>query len=362
MSSPVDFGFLAAPADAPGVSDADLYAGLAESCALHRELGFRTAWLIEHHFSDYYPCPAPTVYMANLAARFPDLALGTCVLVTPWYEPLRLAGELAMLSNLTEQKLYVGLGRGTAKYEYDAFGIDMTEARGRFVEAWRVLELAMSGETFTFEGTYLSVPTPVRIRPTPVRERIDFFGAIGSVSSTGIMAELGLAPMCTSFGTLTPDLLPAWEERAAEVGTAERAASLRPLLVNTIVADTDEEAIAEAREFMPRFMQAQVEHYGAHRVDIGSVRGYEAWLATFERWKQLCDPASIPAWSEAQLIGSPETVSGRVQALADAGFNHIILHTATPGAPREAQHRWSERFAREVAPRFSPAFRATSAA
>ena len=27
-----------------------------------------------------------------------------------------------MLTNMTEQKLYIGLGRGTAKYEYDAFG------------------------------------------------------------------------------------------------------------------------------------------------------------------------------------------------------------------------------------------------
>ena len=49
----VDFGFLAVPADAKGVSDADLYAGLLDSCAFHRDLGYRTAWIIEHHFSDY---------------------------------------------------------------------------------------------------------------------------------------------------------------------------------------------------------------------------------------------------------------------------------------------------------------------
>ena len=59
----------------------------------------------------------------------------------------------------------------------------------------------------------MHVPAAVRIRPTPVRERIDFFGAIGSAASTTVMAELGLAPMCTSFGQLTPDLLPAWEAR-----------------------------------------------------------------------------------------------------------------------------------------------------
>src|SRR6478672_2284654 len=99
----VDFGFLAAPADAPGTPDAELYAGLLDSCAFHRDLGYRTAWFIEHHFSDYYPAPAPTLSMAHVAARFPDLSLGTCVLVTPWYEPLRLAGELAMLTNMTSR-------------------------------------------------------------------------------------------------------------------------------------------------------------------------------------------------------------------------------------------------------------------
>ena len=33
--------------------------------------------------------------MAYTAARFPTLGLGTCVLVTPWYHPIRLAEEIA---------------------------------------------------------------------------------------------------------------------------------------------------------------------------------------------------------------------------------------------------------------------------
>jgi alkanesulfonate monooxygenase SsuD/methylene tetrahydromethanopterin reductase-like flavin-dependent oxidoreductase (luciferase family) len=352
----IEFGFLAVPADAPGVSDAEIYRGLLDGCDFHRELGFRTAWLIEHHFSDYYPCPSPTVYMAHIAARFPDLAMGTCVLVTPWYEPLRLAGELAMLTNMTEQKLYIGLGRGTAKYEYDAYGVEMGEARERFADTWEILRRAMAGEPFTYDGKYLSVTTPVRVRPTPVAERIEFFGAIGSASSTAVMAELGLAPMCTSFGALTPQLLPAWEQRAAEVGTREQASPMRPLLVNVIVADSDDEAVAEAQTYMTRFMEAQVNHYGAHTVDIANIKGYEAWLSTFERWKALTDPANIPDWTGGQIIGSPETCAERVQAFADAGFDHIILHTVTPGAPRETQRRWARRFAREVAPHFSPQF------
>ena len=93
-------------------------------------------------------------------------------------------------------------------------------------------------------------------------------------------------------------------------------------------------------------------HYGARTVDIAGIRGYEAWTATFEGWKRLCDPANIPAWTKGQIIGSPETCARRVTDFATAGFNHIILHTVTPGAPREAQRRWAERFATEVAPRF----------
>jgi alkanesulfonate monooxygenase SsuD/methylene tetrahydromethanopterin reductase-like flavin-dependent oxidoreductase (luciferase family) len=352
----VDFGFLAVPAGAPGVPDSDLYAGLLDGCGFHRNLGYRTAWVLEHHFSDYYPCPAPVVSMAHIAAAYPDLALGTCVLVAPWHEPLRLAGELAMLSNMTEQRLYIGLGRGTAKYEYDAFGIDMTEARERFRETWEVLDRAMAGEPFTYEGTYLHVGQPVRIRPTPVRERIDFFGAIGSASSTAVMAELGLAPMCTSFGVQTVELLPAWEKRAAEVGTLHDVASLRPLLVNTVIADTDEEAIAEAQIYMTRYMQAQIDHYGAFHVDMSHVKGYEGWAATFERWKVLTDPEAIVPWTEGQLIGSADTIAQRVQRFVDAGFDHIIPQTVTPGTPRDVQQRWAERFAHEVAPRFSSAF------
>ena len=57
-------------------------------------------WLIEHHFSDYFPTPSPLILASHIAGRFPELSLGTCVVVLPWYEPLRLAGEIAMLSLL----------------------------------------------------------------------------------------------------------------------------------------------------------------------------------------------------------------------------------------------------------------------
>ena len=148
----VELGFVAAPVAAPGAADEQLYQEILADCEAHRALGYTTAWVLEHHFSDYFPMPGPLLVLAHIAGRYPDLSLGTCVLVTPWYEPLRLAGEIAALTHLTEEHLHLGIGRGTAKYEYDAFGIEMQEARERFRECWEILDRALGGEPFTYAG------------------------------------------------------------------------------------------------------------------------------------------------------------------------------------------------------------------
>ena len=70
----------------------------------------------------------------------------------------------------------------------------------------------------------------------------------------------------------------------------------------------------------------------------------------------LTDPEAIVPWTKAELIGSPETVARRVEAPVAAGFDHLSLHSALPGPPPAHQHRWTLRFAREVAPQFNPAF------
>lgn len=68
--------------------------------------------------------------------------------------------------------------------------------------------------------------------------------------------------------------------------------------------------------------------------------------------KAKTDPANIPAWAEYQLVGSPDTVADRVARYVQAGFNHLFLHTATPGVPADVRRVWTRRFATEVAPRF----------
>jgi alkanesulfonate monooxygenase SsuD/methylene tetrahydromethanopterin reductase-like flavin-dependent oxidoreductase (luciferase family) len=361
MNDRVEFGFVASAADAPGTSDAELYRTVLGDVEFHAELGYSTAWLIEHHFSDYFPTPSPLLLAAHLAARFPELSLGTCVLVAPWHEPLRLAGEIAMLSLLTEQPLHLGLGRGTAKYEYDAFGLDMGASRERFREVAEVVREALRGEPFSYHGNQVQVPNEIRVRPTVAgvtTDRIHLYGAIGSPASAAVMAELGLPPICTTIGDYATqrEILRTWEDTALKSGTP--IGGRRPIMINCIVADTDDEAIAQAQTYIPRFMQAQIDHYTPDVVDWEQLPDYRGWKGQFEGMRAKTDPANIPAWSEYQLVGCADTVAARVQGYIDAGFDHLFIHTATPGTPHEVRREWGRRFAAEVAPRFSADFAA----
>ena len=177
------FGWMMGAVGADGEPDAALYRQMIADAELGAELGYDAAWVVEHHFSDYYPTPSPLLLLSHIAARCPGFGLGTAVLVTPWHQPLRMAEEIAMLSLLTDAPLHIGLGRGNAPLEYEAFDVAMSEANDRFEECLAIVRLALQGQPFTYHGKYLRVPREVRLRPTPRLDRLTFLGAIGQPSS-----------------------------------------------------------------------------------------------------------------------------------------------------------------------------------
>jgi alkanesulfonate monooxygenase SsuD/methylene tetrahydromethanopterin reductase-like flavin-dependent oxidoreductase (luciferase family) len=352
----INFGFVATAVDNPGTSDAEMYKGLLGDCEHNLGLGLTTAWLIEHHFSDYFPTPNPLALMSNITAHFPALGLGSCVLVTPWYDALRLTEDIAQLASLTDAPLHLGMGRGVAKAEYDAFSIEMDEAQQRFKEIWDVIQLGLSGAKFDYNGQYIKVPKEVVVRPVLTearRKSIHFYGAIGSPGTAERMADMGLPPMCTSIGNYEAqcETLRLWRGRATAngLGTDFRF----PIMINCIIGDTSEEAVEEAKTYIPRFMKAQVDHYEADKDNWQNLQTYKAWSSIFAGMKNRCNPESIPPWCQWQLVGDPDTVAMKLQLFIDAGFDTFLIHTATPGVPKEPRRRWMRRFSEEVMPRFS---------
>src|SRR5262249_34960899 len=255
------FGWMMGAVGADGEPDAALYQQMIADAELGAKLGYDAAWVVEHHFSDYYPTPSPLLLLSHLAARCPGFGLGPAVLVTPWHQPLRMAEEIAMLSVLTDAPLHIGLGRGNAPLEYEAFDVAMAEANDRFEECLAILRLALGGEPFTYHGRYLRVPREVKLRPTPRLDRLTFLGAIGQASSGAKYARLGLPPMLTGHSPLAVqhDILEAWSETTrgqdGDISAPKVGSSI------LVMADTDHEADALARRYVPRWYQLQVLHY-----------------------------------------------------------------------------------------------------
>ena len=172
--------------------DRERYRAMLEDCRYGQSLGFGSVWVLEHHFTDYYPSPSPLLFLSHVAAACPGLGLGTAVIVLPWYEPVRFAEELAMLSIMTDAELHIGLGRGVARIEYDARAIDMAHSRDLFREHYEIADGLLSGAPFRYEGVHATIPRQVTLRPGPARERIHFYGACNNPGTAERMAEMGL--------------------------------------------------------------------------------------------------------------------------------------------------------------------------
>lgn len=354
---PVSFSFQFGPVGPAGMSDEALYREGIEDAKFGHALGYKIGWMIEHHFSEYYPTPNPLVYLSNVAATCPGLGLGTSVMVLPWYNPLRFAEDVAMLQTLSQAELHIGIGRGTAKAEYDAFQIDMSSARECFAENWDVVRKLLGGGKVNYDGAFVKITDPIELRPRLGARKPNFYGAIGSQDSASVIGGLGLPPMAIAQfpDAILRQILATWKEAAGAAGLSTR--QKLPIFTQCWIADTDEEARALARRYLPDFFRIQVKHYQSDDDPLRWVTGYEQWSKLFNNLKRLSDPtkSNLDDYMSMNLIGTPDTVERRIRELIDIGFNDIIITNAIYGVSREIRHTMLDRFAREIAPRFNTA-------
>ena len=313
---------------------------MLEDCRYGQSLGFGSVWVLEHHFTDYYPSPSPLLFLSHVAAACPGLGLGTAVIVLPWYEPVRFAEDLAMLSVMTDAELHIGLGRGVARIEYDARAIDMAHSRDLFREHYEIADGLLSGKPFRYEGTHARIPRQVTLRPGPARERIHLYGACNNPGTAERMAEMGLGLLCTSASPFrqNADSIGAWKAIAAANG-GQADANL-PLWIHCFIADSEAEAREEAITYLAAFFHAVVAHYETHANPWKDVPTYERNVQQMERMEAMADPANLPALPGAP-IGGHARAGGRPGAALPGDRHHPIRHqhrAARPPRRKPPQH------------------------
>src|SRR5690348_5766121 len=164
---------------------------------LAEPLGFDGIWFPEHCGTPYGMTPNPIQALTYFAGRTERVSLGTFVAVAPWWNPVRLAHQIAYLDIVSNGRYNtIGLGRGVSKSEFDAVGVPREQSRQRFNETLDVLKLAFSGERFSYDGEIFSFPE-MSLRPEP--RSPDLFDRIYSSSSTPesleILARRGMVPL-----------------------------------------------------------------------------------------------------------------------------------------------------------------------
>src|SRR5438270_7665315 len=149
------FGFFDQLPCASGFTERQRYRDILAQIELGDALGFDTAWLGELHFSRAFSILAdPLMVLAAAAQRTTRIRLGTAVTLLPLHNPVKIAEEAAIADILSNGRLELGVGRGTAPLHYSGYDIPQQESRARFDEALDFILGAWGSESFSFDGKY----------------------------------------------------------------------------------------------------------------------------------------------------------------------------------------------------------------
>ena len=110
--------------------------------------------------------------LSYLAGKVPGMYVGTSIFLLPLHPPVMVAEYFSTLDNLSGGKLLFGVGQGYRDSEFNSFGIDKRERRGRLVEGLQVIRKLWTEDAVTFHGEFFHLdkatclPKP-RQRPCP---------------------------------------------------------------------------------------------------------------------------------------------------------------------------------------------------
>lgn len=308
----------------------DVYRQALEQIRLLDEAGLDTVWFSEHHFIEdgYLPSIVPVAGAA--AALTKHMRISTDVALAPFQHPIRFAEDLAVLDQISNGRMEIGLGLAYAPHEFRAFGIPLKNRVSLTEELLQILRLAWSGERFTFRGKRYEFDD-VHVTPHTVQEG----GLPIWLATTSAMS----VERAVRFGTNVlpqgdaPIVLDEWRAAARAAGQdpdSRRVGIIRSVLV-TDDPDRDWPILREAE----RYRMAVYGRLGAEAGpdSAGSMAGKER----------------IP---QRPIIGNVDSVVEQLTAfILDNGFTDVVSWGYAPGLLPDMLTPGLLRYATEVAPR-----------
>lgn len=249
-------------APASGGPPAALYAAAPEMCAWAEDHGGLATVLCEHHGSDDGYLPAPLLLASAIAARTQRLAL-SLILILPFYDPVRLAEDMAVLDILSGGRASYILALGYRPEEYEIFGLSLAD-RGRLAdEKLDLLRRLLAGETVVEDGRRILV-TP--LPQTPGGPALMWGG--GSLAAARRAGRYGLGMLANAD---IPGMREAYEASCRKHGHQPGAAFFpdRNTPSVTFVADDVDHAWSELGQYLLHDARAYAEWNPGNETSAG---------------------------------------------------------------------------------------------
>jgi probable F420-dependent oxidoreductase len=313
------------------------YTEALEEVVYGEELGFDSVWMEEHHaVADHY-WPSPIVALAGFATRTSTVTLGTDVLVAPFYHPVRLAEEIALLDVMSGGRVVVGTAIGYKPDEFALYGTELDKRGARFEEQLAIMKGLWTQDTFAFSGVYYQLEGTLEPKPITKPRPPIWIGGWGDITlrRAATLADNWIPGPTADLSRLLEGKQRFLAERRAAGLTAP--ISEWPLTRDVIIADTDREARDLAEQHI--MVSYRNEYAGG-------------WKHPFIDASVATDLDTIK--QNRFLIGGPERVIEDLRPFVERyGTTHLICRLFFPGLPHHHIMRALELIAREVRPAFA---------
>jgi alkanesulfonate monooxygenase SsuD/methylene tetrahydromethanopterin reductase-like flavin-dependent oxidoreductase (luciferase family) len=154
----------------PEVDMRDVERHTLEMVQMADEGGFEIAWAAEHHALEMTIAPNPFQILTWWAAHTSRIRLGPAVVVAPYWHPINLAGEAALLDLYSGGRLEFGIGSGAYQREFDRMHPGLKQSEGyKYAQEMLPAVKALWAGDYEHEGEFWSFPLATSV-PKPLQK------------------------------------------------------------------------------------------------------------------------------------------------------------------------------------------------
>lgn len=347
-----------------GDTMADVYDEHIRLAQRLEELGWDHYFVIEHQNSPVGRITAPAVYLTAVARATSTIRLGTMMWQLPFYHPMRLAQEVAMLDQLSRGRVEFGSGIGVHEHEFIRWGVDFYKRAAISEEVIKLVKMAWTQDEVTFDGTYfkfdeaLPQPKPFQKPYPPIWAAVHSDAAVEFAARNNyhVAQNLDTDEVVAAKFDLYRKI---WKDCKHE-GPMPRVFLQRQVHV----AETDEKAHAEARDFLASAEGSAVRvgggpiaqtriGWGSHVRGMGNDSERPDDKIRGQTMAQAAKDYDFNIENGLALVGSPETVIRKLQeGQKRIGYDIFSTNHQIGRMPLDLVSNSIELFGNEVIPAF----------